>query len=156
MTTSTCPSSQQLHCYVLGQVPQTEEEQLQRHLQACPTCLASLAALRGRDKLLDAVRAGADAAVPALPVTETIKRMEDDVVVETLDRHHLVVVQTPQAFRAEKLRAAHAEGSEATDDAALVEAAGSRVVIVSGEGRNLKITEPADLAVAALWLEGCP
>jgi 2-C-methyl-D-erythritol 4-phosphate cytidylyltransferase len=104
--------------------------------------------------VLAAVAAGADAAVPAIPVTDTIKRVEDHTVIETLDRRQLVAVQTPQAFRANALRAAHANAADATDDAALVEAAGGRVVTVAGERRNLKITELADLGVAALLLEG--
>ena len=106
-------------------------------------------------KVIDAVEAGADGAVPAVAVTETIKRVQDDTIMETLDRHQLVLVQTPQAFRAAALRAAHVGGRDATDDAGLVESSGGRVVTVPGEQRNLKITEPADLAVAALWLEGC-
>ena len=105
--------------------------------------------------VLHAVGEGADAAVPAIAVSDTIKRVAGDTVIETLDRHQLVVVQTPQAFRADALRAAHAGEPDATDDAALVEAAGGRVVTVSGDRRNLKITEPADLGVAALWLKGC-
>jgi 2-C-methyl-D-erythritol 4-phosphate cytidylyltransferase len=91
-----------------------------------------------------AVREGADAAVPGVPVVDTIKRVVDGVV-ETLDRSQLVAVQTPQAFRAAALRAAHAGGGEATDDGALVEAAGGRVVIVPGEPDNVKVTTPADL-----------
>jgi 2-C-methyl-D-erythritol 4-phosphate cytidylyltransferase len=105
-------------------------------------------------RVLQAVATGADAAVPTVAVTETIKRVDDDTVIETLDRHPLVVVQTPQAFRAGALRAAHAAAGDATDDAALVEAAGGRVVTVPGDRRNLKITDPADLDVAGLWLEG--
>lgn len=95
------------------------------------------------DAVVAAVRAGADAAVPGLPVVDTVKRVDDGVVVETLDRSTLVAVQTPQAFRAAVLRAAR---GEATDDAALVEAAGGRVVVVPGEVSNLKITSPDDLA----------
>jgi hypothetical protein len=82
--------------------------------------------------VIDAVRAGADAALPGIPVTDTIKRVDGEVVVETLDRSTLVAVQTPQAFRAEALRAAHATGGEATDDGALIERAGGRVVVVPG------------------------
>jgi 2-C-methyl-D-erythritol 4-phosphate cytidylyltransferase len=63
-----------------------------------------------------------------------------------------VAVQTPQAFRADALRAAHAHGGSATDDAALVEQAGGRVVIVTGEATNIKITGPMDLAVAIVLL----
>jgi 2-C-methyl-D-erythritol 4-phosphate cytidylyltransferase len=96
--------------------------------------------------VIAAVRAGADAAIPGVPVTDTIKRVEDDVVVETLDRSALVAVQTPQAFRAAALRAAHAGGGDATDDAALVERAGGRVVVVPGDAANRKLTEPDDLA----------
>jgi 2-C-methyl-D-erythritol 4-phosphate cytidylyltransferase len=99
--------------------------------------------------VVDAVADGADGAVPALPVTDTIKRVAPGgVVQETLDRAGLVTVQTPQAFAAVVLRAAHAAGAEATDDAALVEAAGGRVVAVPGEAANRKLTVPADLTWA--------
>lgn len=89
-----------------------------------------------------------DGAVPAVPVVDTLKRVEGDVVVETVPRQGLVAVQTPQAFRAGVLRAAHAAGRDATDDAALVEAEGGRVVTVRGEDDNLKLTVIADLAIA--------
>ncbi|MDP9075479.1 MAG: 2-C-methyl-D-erythritol 4-phosphate cytidylyltransferase [Actinomycetota bacterium] len=98
--------------------------------------------------VLDAVRAGADGAVPGVPVSDTLKRLDGDAVVETLDRSCLVAVQTPQAFRAPILRAAHAGAGEATDDAALVESLGGRVVVVPGDPHNLKLTTPADLAFA--------
>ena len=100
-----------------------------------------------------AVAAGADAALPGCPVSETVKRIDQDGrVVETLERDGLVLVQTPQAFRAGVLRSAHQDGPEATDDAALVEAAGGRVVVVTGDPANLKITHPHDLAVAEALL----
>jgi 2-C-methyl-D-erythritol 4-phosphate cytidylyltransferase len=67
----------------------------------------------------------------------------------------LVAVQTPQAFAADRLRAAHATEPEATDDASLIEAAGGAVVVVTGEPRNAKITSPDDLVVAAA-LVGAP
>jgi 2-C-methyl-D-erythritol 4-phosphate cytidylyltransferase len=96
--------------------------------------------------VIAAVEAGADGAVPGLAVSDTIKRIDDaGTVVETPDRSHLVAVQTPQAFRAGALRAAHTGGGEATDDAALVEATGGRVVVVPGEADNRKLTDPADL-----------
>jgi 2-C-methyl-D-erythritol 4-phosphate cytidylyltransferase len=101
--------------------------------------------------VIDAVRAGADGAVPAVPVPDTIKRVEDGKVVATLDREGLVAVQTPQAFRADVLRAALAGGAQATDEAALVEAAGGKVVVVPGDPLNLKITTPHDLARAG-WV----
>ena len=97
--------------------------------------------------VIDAVRAGADAAIPGVPVTDTIKRVDGATVVETIERSTLVAVQTPQAFRADALRAAHASGAEATDDAALVERAGGRVVVVPGHTANRKITEPGDIDV---------
>ena len=94
---------------------------------------------------------------PGLPVTDTIKRVTHDehgdlVAVATLDRSELMAVQTPQAFRADALRAAHVGEGSATDDAALVEQAGVRVVIVPGEATNIKITGPMDLAVAIVLL----
>ena len=98
------------------------------------------------DAVLAAVADGADGAVPGLPVTDTVKRVAPDgAVLETLDRGSLVSVQTPQAFRAEALRAAHASGGEASDDAALVEAAGGRVVVVPGAVAAAKVTERRDL-----------
>ena len=119
-------------------------------------------AVEGGAERADSVRAAlavidADAVIPAVPVIDTVKRVRHDehgdaVVVETLDRTHLVAVQTPQAFRADLLRAAHADGADATDDAALVEAAGGTVVVVPGEASNLKITGPNDLAVATALL----
>jgi 2-C-methyl-D-erythritol 4-phosphate cytidylyltransferase len=96
--------------------------------------------------VVDAVVAGADGAVPAMPVTDTIKQVDTSgMVVATLERASLVAVQTPQAFAAGALRRAHAPGGEATDDAALVEADGGRVVAVPGDPANTKITLRADL-----------
>jgi 2-C-methyl-D-erythritol 4-phosphate cytidylyltransferase len=99
-----------------------------------------------------AVRAGADGAVPGVPVVDTVKEVRGDRVVGTLRRDSLVAVQTPQAFRRDALTAAHRVGGDATDDAALVEAAGGSVVVVPGDVRNLKITTPADLVLAAALL----
>jgi 2-C-methyl-D-erythritol 4-phosphate cytidylyltransferase len=99
------------------------------------------------DAVVRAVLGGADAAVPGVTVVDTVKRVgADGVVVETLDRDELVAVQTPQAFKADVLRAAHAGGGDASDDAALVEAAGGRVVVVPGDPRNIKLTTAADRA----------
>ena len=97
------------------------------------------------EAVVAAVRAGADGAVPAVAVADTIKRVAGVEVLATLDRAELVAVQTPQAFTAASLRRAHAGGAEATDDAALVEAAGGRVVVVPGDPANAKITLRADL-----------
>lgn len=105
--------------------------------------------------VVDAVRAGADAALPGVPPSSTIKRVHGDgSVAETLDRASLVEVQTPQAFRAAALRAAHASGGEATDDAALVEAAGGSVVVVDGDPGNVKVTHPHDLDVLRAIVAG--
>jgi 2-C-methyl-D-erythritol 4-phosphate cytidylyltransferase len=98
--------------------------------------------------VVDAVRSGADAAIPAVPVTDTLRRRTGGLVA----RDELVAVQTPQAFRAAALRAAHAGGPEATDDASLVESAGGKVVLVDGSPTNLKLTHPADLVVAEALL----
>jgi 2-C-methyl-D-erythritol 4-phosphate cytidylyltransferase len=98
------------------------------------------------ERVLAAVAAGADAAVPAVPVTDTLREVGGVAV----DRARFVAVQTPQAFRAAALRAAHDGGGDATDDASLVEAAGGRVVVVEGDPANVKITTPVDLALAEL------
>ncbi len=96
-----------------------------------------------------AIESGADAAIPGLVLTDTVKRVtkkgDVTVVVETLTREELVGVQTPQAFRRDVLERAHASGDEATDDAGLVEAMGAVVVVVPGELGNVKITQPGDL-----------
>ncbi len=101
--------------------------------------------------VIDAIFAGADGALPGVAVTDTIKVVSPDGVVEsTPDRSTLVAVQTPQAFRASMLRRAHAAEGEGTDDGALVEAVGGRVVVVVGEPDNRKITHPDDL----VWARG--
>lgn len=97
-------------------------------------------------RVIDAVRSGADGAVPVVAVTDTIKIVDvSGCVASTPDRAALVAVQTPQAFRADVLRAAYASGQEATDDAGLVELLGGRVVTVEGDVQNRKITLPDDL-----------
>ena len=104
--------------------------------------------------VIDAVARGADAAIPAGPVTDTVKEVGDGGRLVTLDRSRLVAVQTPQAFRADLIKDVHLAGGEATDDAALVEAAGGRVELVASPDPNLKITSPADLVVAAALMGG--
>ena len=99
-------------------------------------------------RVIAAVKDGADAAVPVIEVTDTIRHTETGPV----DRSLLRAVQTPQAFKAEMLEAAHAESPEATDDATLVEAIGGKVVLVEGSPDNIKITRPRDLAVAEALL----
>jgi 2-C-methyl-D-erythritol 4-phosphate cytidylyltransferase len=102
--------------------------------------------------VIDAVTSGADGAIPGLPVSDTIKRVDGHHVVETVNREHLVAVQTPQAFRAPALRAAHVPDAEGTDDAAIVEAEGGTVVIVAGESTNVKVTGPEDLLLVTAFL----
>lgn len=97
-------------------------------------------------RVISAVVDGADAAVPGIAVTDTIKQVnESNVVVETPHRETLRAVQTPQAFRAGSLRRAHEHGGEGTDDAFLIEKIGGEVVVVEGEMVNRKITTPEDL-----------
>jgi len=102
--------------------------------------------------LVDAVLAAAraeGAAICALPVAETVKRVREGVVEATIDRAGLWAVQTPQAFRAEILREAHdkarRDGVVGTDDAMLVERLGQRVRVVPGLAANVKITTLDDL-----------
>jgi 2-C-methyl-D-erythritol 4-phosphate cytidylyltransferase len=104
------------------------------------------------ERLITALGGGFDGAVPGLRVQDTVKRVDDGVVVETLSRDGLVSVQTPQAFVAPVLRAAFASGAQATDCASLVEAAGGRVAVVEGDERLLKITTQADLDRVLAWL----
>lgn len=96
----------------------------------------------------------AEGAVCAVPVSDTVKRVDpvSAVVLETVEREGLVAVQTPQAFVADTLRRAHAGQDDATDDAALVESLGATVVVVPGDPLNLKLTTPEDLALAELLL----
>lgn len=105
------------------------------------------------ERLVAALGEGYDGAVPALPVADTIKRVDSDVIRETVPRDGLVTVQTPQAFVAPVLRAALArDGLQATDCATLVEAAGGRIKVVAGDERLLKVTTKADLERVAAWL----
>jgi 2-C-methyl-D-erythritol 4-phosphate cytidylyltransferase len=105
------------------------------------------------ERLLSALGEGWDGVVPGLPVTDTIKRVDGNRVVETLERDALVAVQTPQVCPAETLRRAYAgELAGATDDASLVERAGGRVAVVPGDPKLLKVTSRDDLALVESWL----
>ena len=117
-------------------------------------------------RVVAAVRAGHDAVVPALAVTDTVKEIAPagpagsgvEIVVGTPDRSRLRAVQTPQGFAVAALVRAHELGAArgahealaASDDAGLVEAAGGRVVVVEGDPLALKVTTPLDLALAEL------
>lgn len=89
------------------------------------------------------------AAIPVVPLKDTIKRVEHGIVVDTPDREAMFSVQTPQVFRAEILRAAHQTvEADVTDDASMVEVAGGLVATFEGAYENIKITTPSDVAVA--------
>jgi 2-C-methyl-D-erythritol 4-phosphate cytidylyltransferase/2-C-methyl-D-erythritol 2,4-cyclodiphosphate synthase len=112
---------------------------------------------RATSRLFQAVIAAlkdAEGAIPVIPIVDTLKRVKEGVVLETLSRDGLVRVQTPQAFRSEALVRAHRDadlgGESATDDAMLLERAGMRVAVVPGEADNIKITTSDDLRLAAL------
>jgi 2-C-methyl-D-erythritol 4-phosphate cytidylyltransferase len=104
------------------------------------------------ERVVTALNEGWDGAVPALPVADTVKRVDGDRIVETLRRDELRAVQTPQAFVAQVLRdACQGDVAEASDCASLVEARGGRVKVVEGDPRLMKVTDAADLdRVAAL------
>jgi 2-C-methyl-D-erythritol 4-phosphate cytidylyltransferase len=132
----------------------TRTESVRNGLAAVPTDAAvvlvhdaarPLASDRIYESVIAAVRDGADAATPAVPVADTLRHRDGGVV----DRDGVVAVQTPQGFAAPALRAAHASGKEATDDVTVVEADGGTVVLVDGDRRNLKLTTPLDLVIAA-------
>ncbi|WP_033342402.1 2-C-methyl-D-erythritol 4-phosphate cytidylyltransferase [Catenuloplanes japonicus] len=101
-----------------------------------------------------AVRNGAGAVIPVLPVVDTIKEVDAaEVVLGTVDRSTLRAVQTPQGFRRDLLVAAHAAAVAAhTDDAGMVEKLGERVLCIPGSDLAMKITRPIDLVVAEYLL----
>ena len=105
------------------------------------------------ERVLAPLSEGWDGVVPALPLADTVKSVDGDRVTGTLDRETLVAVQTPQAFVADRLRAAYAgDVSAATDCASLVETAGGRVRWVPGDPRLQKVTNAADLELVSSWL----
>lgn len=101
-------------------------------------------------RVIAAVRAGADAVVPAVAVTDSLRQRDGRAV----DRSKLVAVQTPQGFRAAVLREAHAAETDASDDATLAELAGAAVAIVEGEPTNIKLTHPHEAALIESVLSG--
>ena len=104
------------------------------------------------ERVVDAVRGGADVAIPVVAVSDTIRHVDGGVV----DRDDLRAVQTPQGFAARALRSVHVGEPDATDDAGLVEAAGGSVALVDGQPSNLKLTDPHDLVVAEALLAAGP
>ena len=105
------------------------------------------------ERVVAALRSGAPAVVPVLPVADTVKQVADDRVVRTVDRAALVSAQTPQGFLRAVLEQAHADGAAGlTDDAGLVEAMGAPVVTVPGADEAFKVTRPLDLLLAEALL----
>ena len=108
--------------------------------------------------VIAAVAGGSAGAIPAIPVSDTVKRVQDGVVVSTLDRRDLVLAQTPQAFRLDALRQVHvhaiSDGLQVTDDATLMEMAGHTVRVIPGDPQNFKITTLMDLATAEARMGG--
>jgi 2-C-methyl-D-erythritol 4-phosphate cytidylyltransferase len=99
--------------------------------------------------VVSALRAGAAAVVPVMPLSDTVKQVDGARVVTTVDRAALRAVQTPQGFRREVLQQAHDAGPDgATDDAGLVEATGGTVTTVPGADEAFKLTRPLDLLLA--------
>jgi 2-C-methyl-D-erythritol 4-phosphate cytidylyltransferase len=101
-------------------------------------------------RVVDALLTGAPVVIPVVPLSDTVKRVRDGRVLDTVDRASLYAVQTPQGFRRDVLAAAHATTTEsdATDDAGLVERAGGDVCVVDGDAEAFKITSPLDLRLA--------
>ena len=108
-----------------------------------------------RDTVARAALTGAVA--PAIPLTDTVKRTEDGLVVETVDRSQLWAVQTPQVFEAGLIRGAiqkaMEDGELLTDDCGAVERLGMRVTLTSGSRENIKITTPLDLILGEAILQ---
>jgi 2-C-methyl-D-erythritol 4-phosphate cytidylyltransferase len=108
------------------------------------------------ERLVTTLTEGWDGVVPGLPIADTVKRVDGDQVVETVDRDALVISQTPQAFVWATLRDAAAAADDATDCSALVEARGGRIKVVPGDPRLIKVTEQADLELVEGWLAPKP
>jgi 2-C-methyl-D-erythritol 4-phosphate cytidylyltransferase len=107
------------------------------------------------ERVLIPLAEGFDGVVPALPLADTVKRIEDATVIGTVDRTGLAVAQTPQAFAATVLRTALDGDLEgATDCSSLVERCGGRVRVVEGDVRLLKVTTASDLALVEQLLAG--
>jgi len=97
--------------------------------------------------LVDAVRRGADGAVPGMPLLEVVQRVRNAQLTETLPKGDLVMTQTPQAFRLDLLRAAHRDLPETVDDSSLLVELGHEIRVIPGEPWNLHVSTSAELAV---------
>lgn len=143
----------------------TRAESVKRGLMAIRSATAEIVAVHDGvrpfvtvgeiDRAITAARADG-AAILVAPVTDTIKQVSDASVVKTLDRGVLRRALTPQCFQYELLRQAYQRADVndplLTDESALVEQLGHRVTVVEGSSRNIKITTPADLAIAEAFL----
>lgn len=137
----------------LAALPAAREDWVLVHDAARP-CLSRA----DLDALMERVIGAGIGGLLARPVTDTVKRGSADSQVEgTVDRHQLWLAQTPQMFRVgelgDALAAALESGAEITDEASAMELAGHPVLLVPGSAANLKVTYPADLALAGFWLE---
>lgn len=153
--TRDAPARAAMHAVVPG--GETRQESVRRGLEACPGADVVLVHDAARPlvssdlfgRVLHALDGPAVGAVPVVAVHDTVKRVRDGVVVETVPRAEIGLAQTPQAFAAEQLREAHRRaderGDRATDDAMLLEVEGLRVVAVPGEPENFKVTTAEDL-----------
>lgn len=123
---------------------------------ACRCCVTA--------ELIDKVIAAAaekGAAIPACPVTATIKEVRDNTIIRTVDRGNLYEAQTPQVVAVELLKKAYEnlkdpDQSKISDDAQLVEALGDKVAIVKADSSNIKITRQSDIAIAEAILKSRP
>jgi len=104
--------------------------------------------------VIDAVRRGADGAVPVVPILEVLQRVHDGQVLDTVDKTGLVLTQSPHAFRVPVLRAVHADRPRPPENSSLLVARGHRVVTVPGEPGNLHVTTPAELAAVHGFTSG--
>lgn len=146
----------------------SRQESVRRSLEALPAAFDAVvvhdvARPFASPSLFEAVLGAlgsAEGAVPVLPVADTVKRVADGLVVETVSREGLALAQTPQAFLREALERVHQvagdDGAVATDDAALFERLGLRVAAVPGDPDNIKVTTPEDLERAELLARGRP
>ncbi len=106
------------------------------------------------ERVLATLAEGVDGVVPGLPVRDTVKRVDRGLIAETVERDTLIAVQTPQAFVADRLRAAYrGDLTGATDCSFLVERAGGTVAVVPGDSRLVKVTTPEDLELVTRLLE---
>lgn len=140
----------------------SRQESVSRGVEACPPGTATIAVHDAARPLVTealiartvgALVAPWAAVAPGLPVVDTVKLVDAEQVMRTVDRRGLSVVQTPQVFSARTLRDAHARlGQDATDDLLLVEQAGGLVRLIPGDRRNFKVTYPEDLLIAEALL----